>query len=127
MAWETRKSGRYFYSSRRRGGTVEKVYHGKGLAGELAAEVISGVKRRRAEQAKALAAEKARLAPLVWVMAILDDACRLMVEVTLIAGGLHQHNYAWRRRRVRQLEDRSMIKTTGRGRDTGPDRASLGR
>jgi hypothetical protein len=119
MAWEYRAGHRYYYSATRRGGRLEKVYHGKGLAGELAAEVIFRAKRRRAEQAETLAAEKARLAPLIWAMVTLDDACRLMAEASLVAGGFHQHNYAWRRRRVR-FEDRGMVPAAVRGRDPEP-------
>jgi hypothetical protein len=60
MAWETRGRGCYFYSRRRRGATVDKVYHGKGFIGELAAGVIARSRRKRADRAQALAAEKAR-------------------------------------------------------------------
>jgi len=105
MAWETRGLGRYYYSSRRRGGSVEKIYHGPGVIGELAAGVIAGSKRKRAEQARALAAEKARLATVTWAMTTLDEACRLMLASTLTLAGFHQHARSWRRRRVR-IEDR---------------------
>ena len=43
MAWERRGRGYYFYSSRRRGRMVQKLYYGKGDNGELAAGVIARV------------------------------------------------------------------------------------
>jgi signal transduction histidine kinase len=68
MAWESRGGTRFFYSSRRRGKTVEKVYHGKGDLGELAAGLIDRSRRKQVEQRKALASEQARLASVVWAM-----------------------------------------------------------
>jgi hypothetical protein len=93
---------------------VEKTYHGKGVLGELASGTIDRAKLRRAEQSEALAAEKARLSPLVRSMATLDDLCQLMVRATLYAGGYHKFHGFWRRRRVR-LEDRGVAQAAGRG------------
>jgi hypothetical protein len=128
MAWERRAGGLYYYySATRQGGRVVKTYHGHGVLGELAAGTLAMAKQRRAEQARALAVEKARLAPLVAAMATLDEACRLMVEATLIASGYHQKKSTWRRRRVRRLEDCAVAEATGRGRNPEPAGASPGR
>jgi hypothetical protein len=92
VAWESRGTRRYYYSATKRGGRVEKTYHGKGVFGELASVTLDRAKLRRVEQSEVLTAEKARLGPLVQAMAILDDSCRLMVKATLYAGGYHNFN-----------------------------------
>ncbi len=114
MAWESRGTRRYYYSATRRGGRVEKTYHGKGVLGELASATIDRAKLRRIEKAEALAAEKARLTPLVQAMTTLDQACLLMVKANLYAGGYHEFNGFWRRRRVR-LENRGVVQAAERG------------
>jgi hypothetical protein len=119
MAWERRAGQCYYYSATRRGGRVEKTYHGKDVFGELAAGVIADTIRRRAERVQALAAEKCQLAPVERAMAALDDACGLMFEATLNVEGYRKNSGHWRRRRVR-LEDRRMVQATRRGRDPGP-------
>ena len=85
MAWERRGVGLYYYSSARRDGKVVKAYHGRGLAGRLAAE-------------------RAMLAPIEAAMAALDEACRLMTRACLVAGGYHESCGHWRRRRGRRAE-----------------------
>ena len=104
MAWERRGGGLYYYSSTRRGGKVVKAYHGRGLAGRLAADAFDRARRLRAEQASALGAERAMLAPIEAAMAALDEACRLMTRACLVAGGYHESCGHWRRRRGRRVE-----------------------
>ena len=126
MAWESRGGSRYYYTSRRCGGKVAKFYHGKGAFGEAAAGMVAEARRKRADRAAALADERARLAPALRAMDSLDEACRLMVEATMVLGGYHRHDYHWRRRRAR-VEDRGLAEPAGRGRDPGAAGAGAGR
>ena len=104
MAWERRGVGLYYYSSTRRDGKVVKAYHGQGLVGRLAADAFDRARQRRADRASALAAERARLAPIEEAMAALDRACRLMTRASLVAGGYYESCGHWRRRRGRRAE-----------------------
>ena len=103
MAWESRASGKYYYRSiRTPDGRVVKSYFGNGLAAGMAAELDAEARARRRAEAEAVAAERARLAPLDEAMAALDRACHLAVEATLVAAGYHRRGTtsAWRRRRA---------------------------
>ena len=114
MAWEKRGARRYYYSNRRVDGLVVRTYHGTGAVGELAAGLIEGARRARAEMAGALAAERARLGPPDLAMKDLDRACNLMTEAALTAAGYHRHDYRWRRRRG-PAQDRGAAGDVGRG------------
>src|SRR5450432_3066636 len=100
MSWESRKRGRFYYRAVKQGGKVEKTYIGAGAAGQAAAALVAEAKQRRADQAAALEAEKARLATPVRAMAELDRACSLAIEASLTAAGYHKFDYKWRRRHV---------------------------
>jgi hypothetical protein len=100
MAWERRKPGRYFYRSRRVDGHVRKDYFGKGIIGQLAADLAEEGRARRAEDAAALRTEQARLEALDRSPAVLDRACALLATAALTAAGFRRYNYGpWRRRR----------------------------
>lgn len=114
MPWEKRCRGRYYYTNLRRGNRAIKVYHGTGAMGELAAALADEARRKRADQAESLKVEQARLARPTSALKALDDACRLMVETMLTAGGYHRHCYSWRRRHVR-VDKPPLAPTSGRG------------
>jgi hypothetical protein len=121
MPWESRGRGRYFYTTRRRGRKVEKVYHGKGIVGNIAAGLVAQARQKKADLAAQLVAEQARVATLDWAMTTLDDVCELMLEATLYAKDFHNFNGHWRRRRV-GIEDRKLAEAAGRGRGPEPVR-----
>lgn len=74
------------------------------LVGRLAADAFDRARQLRGERASALAAERARLAPIEAAMAALDEACRLMTRASLIAGGYHESCRHWRRRHEGRAE-----------------------
>jgi hypothetical protein len=102
MAWESRGRGRYYYISRREDGRVVKDYIGRGATGAIAAGLMAEARRKRADEAATLAAERARLAGPERAMAELNRACGLAIEATLTAEGFHRCCYKWRRRHVRK-------------------------
>lgn len=104
MAWETRGHCRFFYISRRQDGRVIKDYAGRGAIGEVAAGLVAEARRKRADEAAALDAEKARLEGPDRAMANLDRACVLAIEATLTAAGFQRFDYKWRRRHVRRTD-----------------------
>ena len=100
MAWERRGRGRYFYRSVWTAGRVVKQYYGGGVLGELAASVDAESRQRRAAEAEALRADRARFLPAESALRALDGACDLLAGAALTAAGYHRpgHN-PWRRRR----------------------------
>jgi hypothetical protein len=103
--FEERGGVRHYFQSRREGTKVVKYSLGLGVVGEAAAGLVLEARRRRADRAGVLAAERARLATPDAALAALEAACDLMVEAELTAEGYHRHDYhRWRKRRVRQLD-----------------------
>jgi hypothetical protein len=102
VSWELRKGRRVYYSAEKRDGRVVKVHIGRGAVGEVAAGLVAEARRRRADEAAALEAEKVRLAVPDRAMAALDEACGLAIEASLTAVGFHRFDYKWRRRHVRK-------------------------
>lgn len=96
MGWERRGDSSFFYHPRRVGGRVVRDYLGSGPQAQLAADLVSEARDRRADFAQARKAEQARLAELDGAVDRLDRAGTLMVEATRVAGGSSE---ARRRRR----------------------------
>jgi hypothetical protein len=103
MAWERRPGGLYYYRSVRRDGRVRKVYFGRGEAAALAARLDAEARRRRADEAAAVASERDRLRPLDEAAAAVQAACALMTEAVLVAEGFRRVDYRWRRHRARTV------------------------
>jgi hypothetical protein len=100
VAWESRKSGRYFYTALYRDGRTIKRYVGRGAAGELAARLDAESRRRRREEEAALRAERDRLGPALRSARELDALCDLFLVARLTSAGFHRANHGpWRRRR----------------------------
>ena len=95
--WVTRGAKKYFYRSVRRSGRVEKIYHGTGLIGEVAAAADD---LRRAElkaQRQALQTEQGRCAEALALSRALIQANALLLEASFLAAGYHrQHRHQWR-------------------------------
>ena len=95
--WVQRGAKRYFYRSVRRSGRVEKVYHGTGLIGEVAAAADD---LRRAElkaQRQALQTEQGRCAEVLALSQALTQASALLLEASFLAAGFHrQQRHPWR-------------------------------
>ena len=104
MAWARRGRRKYYYRSvRLPDGRVGRKYYGGGVRGERAAKEDTEARaRREADRLEACRAEAA-LEPLNALAAEMDDGLRLLATATFLAGGLHQHNRQWRKRR-RSLE-----------------------
>jgi hypothetical protein len=101
LAWESRKGRRYFYTSRRSGSGVAKVYYGSGPLAEVAAALDDQERRRRADQAAAETAHRAGIEPADRALEALVAVSDLLLAAVLTTHGFHRQNYGrWRRRRV---------------------------
>ena len=109
MAWERRGDDRcYYYRSRRVDGRVVRDYFGSGAVGQFAADIIAEARDRQADLIRAREAERARLDGLDGAVDQLDQACELMTEAVLTAGGLTD---ARRRRRGTAATDKADQRT----------------
>lgn len=99
MAWETRRSRRYYYRSRRIGRAVRRQYVGCGPQAEAAANEDEAARVELRRQRTEVRLIEAEIGPLKDVMAELDEGCRILMHGTLLAAGFHQHRGHWRKRR----------------------------
>ncbi len=101
MPWELRKGRSYYYGSRRSGSAVAKIYYGSGPLAEVAAALDHRERRRRADQAAAERACRARLEPADQALEALEATSDLLMAAVLTTQGYHRSNYGpWRRRRA---------------------------
>lgn len=99
MSWETRGSGRYYYTAERVGGRVVKRYVPPQFAA-LAATLDAQAREERADAAAELRAERDRLAALDAALAPLDELANDMAAGAMLAAGYHRHHRGpWRKRR----------------------------
>jgi hypothetical protein len=101
MAWEKRRSARYYYHSRRTpDGAVVKDYLGRGPRADQAAHADAALRAQRDADRRAVLAEQAALAPLDATMTEVGVAAEVLAAAHLLANGFHRNNYGpWRRRR----------------------------
>ena len=79
MSWERRRSAHYYYFGIRESGRVCKLYLGRGVEAELAADAVADKKAERA----LLRAEQAAIERLVQKTGTLSVGCRLIAEAAL--------------------------------------------
>ena len=72
---------------------------GHGLPAEQAATADAEARARREADRQEARRTEAMLEPLDALGAEIDKDLKLLVMVTLLAGGLHEHRGQWRRRR----------------------------
>ncbi len=102
MGWETRERGTSYYTrSKRRDGRVVRRYVGGGPAGRLAAEEDRLQRERRKIEALKAKEDLERLEALIFPVAELEEAARILVRAHLIAGGYHRHKGEWRKARAK--------------------------
>jgi hypothetical protein len=102
MSWENRKGrGRYYTTSRRRGGKVVREYFGTGKMAAWAARADELDRQQREDL-------KARKAVADALDSAVDVACRaidLVAQASLILAGYRQHNRGeWRKSRETRSE-----------------------
>src|SRR5262249_49740661 len=106
MSWEARPGGTYYYRSIRIGGRVKKRYYGRGALATQVEWLDAEARRRRSDERDALHTEQRRLGPLEKVMKDLEEACRWMLEASLLGAGYYQWNRTWRFRSARKNRSR---------------------
>lgn len=106
MAWERRRHGRYYYTSRRRGRRVVKDYAGPGDLGELAEAADLAQRQERQERLEAIRADRAAVADLAQHV---DDAAQLadaITAVVLLQAGYWRPHRHWRKRNEQDAGER---------------------
>ena len=99
MAWEQRGNNRYYYCKRWEDGRCISVYLGAGTTADLLATCEQ---YRRAEEAQAREAERARRGEVEAMDQAIAELAQLTRELTravLVTNGYHQHKGQWRRKR----------------------------
>jgi hypothetical protein len=112
MGWERRPKGRpgirpsgaqwYYYSARRIGSTVKKIYLGPACrdVATVAAQFDAEQRRRRAKERAVLEAERERTRSADAAADALESAVELLVEAAFLgAGYLQAEHGSWRRPR----------------------------
>jgi hypothetical protein len=100
MAWEQRKSAKYFYASRRLGRRVRKLYFGRGPHAEVAAAALDAARQQRRQAAAAAREEQAKFQEIDHLLADFHGQSGDWLAPALIAQGFHQHDRGqWRRRK----------------------------
>ena len=99
MAWEKRGGKEYYYFGVRSGTRVKKLYVGRGVHAEIAAELLAERKSERAAAARIRAIESARRHRTVALFATTN----VIMEAALAGEGYYRHNRGkWRRKRVQK-------------------------
>lgn len=103
MGWEQRKrTGRYYYRLVRRGGKTVRQYVGRGVLGEIAADLDERIRRERKQARAGWTKERAALETADAALNEYYEAVGQAVGYFLLAGGLHQHRGEWRQWRSRR-------------------------
>ena len=102
MAWETRGSRvrAYYFSAYWVDGRCRKVYHGTGILGAIAADVVDEAHLRRAQEVEALRAEQARLEGPQQALRKLEEESHVLLSSVLVTQGYRRSSQgSWRRPR----------------------------
>src|SRR5262245_23588197 len=97
MAWERRSARTYYYRSIRQEGRGEKVYHGNGPVGRLAAALDTLRRTEQRAEAEARKAHRDRLDVAMTLTRDLSGGCEVLAAATLLAAGYHRPSrHPWR-------------------------------
>ncbi len=100
MPWVLRGRKLYYYRTRRVGRQVIRDYFGSGPEAELAAAIDAARRSAKAAQRQATLAEQARCERADALLSSYCELTELVMKVSLLAAGCHQHARGhWRRRR----------------------------
>jgi hypothetical protein len=99
MAWEQRRGGPVYYRSLRVNGRPTKVYLGKGEAAEAQARQVEQRRLERQQASEAWQSEQAEVAVAQQRLSELRALADLLVRVTFLGAGFHEHRGQYRRRR----------------------------
>jgi len=97
MAWEQYNNQTYYYQARHEKGRIRKVYFGRGVVGELAADLDAA--DRLYDELRF--AERSILQASDLPVTELCEMARLAVDAALLGAGYYLHLRAWRKRRDR--------------------------
>ena len=102
MAWEKRgTNGPYYYRAVRVNGRVRKIYYGKGLAGELAANLDAAAHRDREKWAAAVRRSKGQYQAAQEPLHMLEQWTGALMRLALVSAGYHYNWGKWRRRHAK--------------------------
>ena len=101
MAWEIRRSRRYYTRSRKVKGRVQRQYVGCDSVADLVATADALRRADREAARKVREEDRARLQAALKPLLQLCRASDLLAKATLLLAGYYQHaRSTWRRRRV---------------------------
>ena len=102
MAWEKRgTNGPYYYRAVRVNGQVRKIYYGKGLAGELAANLDVAARREHEQRAAVVRRSKERYQAALEPLYMLEQCVGALMRLELVSAGYHYNWGKWRRRHAK--------------------------
>lgn len=96
MAWEKRRTGTFYYRSRRVGDRVVKVYVGRGEQGRRAAEADQAARDSRREAARLHKEKSQSVDDLIAQLDEIDRIVDQLMTCQLLRSGWRQHHREWR-------------------------------
>ncbi len=99
MAWEERRSRRYYYRKRRVAGRVVSVYLGQGEVVSMLADLDDADRMERQEVRQEERARRAALRREDEHLAELAGLTEAFAAAALLLAGCHTHKGTWRRKR----------------------------
>ena len=104
MSWQLRDGHPYFYLTRRKNGSRQTVYFGRGPIAELAAADVDAGKLHREQLREEVRMTRNRLRSLDSLVREIDQGTRMLLEAALLGEGFYLTHRQWRgSRRVRAL------------------------
>jgi len=104
MSWQLRDGHQYFYLTRRKNGSRQTVYFGKGPVAQLAAADVEAAKLHREQVRGEFCMTRDRLRSLDGLVRQVDQGARMLLEAVLLSEGFYLSHRQWRgTRRVRAL------------------------
>ena len=99
MGWETRGGSRYYYRKERNGARVRSVYVGRGDIAELSSTLDELEQVQRETKLRKERREREAFKSLDASIDSLSNLTSTLTHAVLLAGGFHQHNRQWRKRK----------------------------
>jgi hypothetical protein len=104
MSWQVRDGHQYYYLTRRKNGSRQTVYFGRGPIAQLAAADVDAGKLHREQLRGEFCTTRSRLRSLDGLIREIDQGARMLLEAALLAEGFYPSHRHWRgTRRVRAL------------------------